>query len=305
MASTQTRIKNGACWKNFTNPDDIHTYQALLTYGEVLKDRGRRDKGTPSKEFHTPKLDGVKSGISELSTFTEDRCLYWATGQKFDAWIISDGAEHKLEELGLSIPEGIGEIKYPTSQAIIVPGNRSMSFQGEGFRYASIGSHIIAPPTRFDFADGFKAHWVKPLRLHDHGFGNPEIVYTLAKHQYEQAGKYLPLNSVDQQRVFTWDRDSHIENQTKALTDFVNQQALGVIEETAKYFLQYMSFAVFLNSPECLKTFEDIQKGFIRISSNNSVFKHIQSDEVLSICSESFTRCIAYRLFKSNISNSS
>jgi hypothetical protein len=231
--------------------------------------------------------------------------LYWGTGQKFDAWVISDGAEHKLEELGLSIPEGIGEIRYPTSRAIIVPGNRSMSFQGDGFRYASIGIQIFAPPTRFDFADGFKAHWSKPLRLHDHGFGNPEIVHTLAKHQYEQAGKCLPLSSVDQQQFFPWDRDSHAENKTKSLTDFVHNQALGVTQDTAKYFLQYMSFAVFKNSSETVKTIEDVQKGFIRLTRENPVFKHIQSDEVLSICSESLTRCIAYRLFKSNISNSS
>ena len=299
MASTVNNIKKGVCWKNFSNPDDINTYQALLTFGEVLKDRGRRQKSTEFNEFHAPKLEGLTSGLRELSTFTEDRCLYWATGQGFDAWVISNGSEHKLEELGLTIPEGIGEITYPTSRAIIVKGNRSMSFQGDGFRYASVGSHIIAPPTRFDFADGFKAHWSKPLRFQDRGIGNPEIVHTLAKHQYEQAGKYLPLNSLDQQRLFTWDRDGNAENKTRALTDFVNSQALGVTED-AKYFLQYMSFAVFLNSPENLKTIEDVHKAFIQITREHSVFQNIQPDEVISICSESFTRCIAYRLFTSN-----
>lgn len=305
MASSHTRIQKGACWNSFTNPEHINTYKALLSYGEVLKDRGRRQKGTPGHEFHRPKLDGVKSGVGELRGFTEDKCLYWATGRKFDAWVIQDGCEQKLEELGLTIPEGIGEIRYPTSRAIIVAGNRGMSFQGDGFRYASFGSQVIAPPTRFDFADGFKAEWVQPLSLQNPGLGNPDIVHTLAKHQYEQAGKYLPLSFVDQQQYFPWDRNDYEQVKAREFITFVNNQALGVTGENAKYFLQYMSFAVFLNSSQSLKTSEDIKQGFIQITQNHAVFHQFSPVEVLEICSESFTRVIAYRLFNSNISNSS
>jgi hypothetical protein len=301
MASTQKRINNSTCWKNFSNPDDIKTYQALLVVGEVLKDRGRKQQPVQGNEFHSPKLAGIQSGIKHLGTFTQDRCLYWGTGRMFDAWVIQEGCEHKLEELGLTIPEGLGEIMYPDGRAIIVPSNKSMSFIGDGYRYASLGSSIIAPPTRFDTFGGQAAYWSKPLKFTVGGIENPEIVMTLAKRQYQQAGKHLPLSSADQQRMFAWDRDIYEEILTSQLLEFVKQQALGISAIETQEFISYMSFAVHLNSSQTLKTKEDIEKGFIQMALNIEAFKGISPMAVLDICSQAFTRSVAYRSFTSPV----
>jgi len=301
MASTQTRIKNSTCWKNFSNPEDIKIYQALLVVGEVLKDRGRKQQPIIGNEFHSPKLAGIQSGIKHLGTFTQDRCLYWGTGRMFDAWVIQTGSEHKLEALGLPIPEGLGEIMYPDGRAIIVPSNKSMSFVGDGYRYASLGSSIIVPPTRFDAFGGQAAYWSKPLKFTVSGVEDPEIVMTLARLQHDQAGKHLPLTSADQQRAFAWDRDIYEELLTSQLLEFVKQQALGISNAEAQEFISCMSFAVHLNSSQTVKTKEDIEKGFIQMALSIEAFKGISPMAVLDLCSQAFTRSVAYRSFTSPV----